>query len=107
VDLNARGIIVLAALISPYRAARDQARAAIGDRFIEIHVHAPLGVVIARDVKGLYRRALAGELAEFTGISAPYEPPLHPDITVDTSTALPAESAAQILAALPLTAHAA
>jgi len=103
-ELEGRGVIALAALISPYRAARESARAAIGD-FIEVYVRAPLEVVIARDVKGLYRRAIAGEITDFTGISAPYEPPLHPEITVDTTTASPVESAALILAALPLTAR--
>lgn len=80
------GVIVLTAFISPYRADRRRARAAAGDGFHEIYIKADLAVCEARDPKGLYRRARAGEIADFTGISAPYEPPDAPDLVVDTAT---------------------
>jgi adenylylsulfate kinase len=79
------GVINVTAFISPYRADRDQVRAlmAAGD-FIEAFVDCPLEVCERRDIKGLYKKARAGEIPEFTGISAPYEPPLEPEITVHT-----------------------
>lgn len=89
------GTIVMTAFISPYRADRDQARALIAeDRFVEVFVDCPLNVCEERDTKGLYKKARAGEIKEFTGISAPYEPPLNPEVTVDTA-ALSIEASAQ------------
>ncbi len=82
--LARNGTVAISAAISPYRAARDQARAEIG-RFVEVYVKCPLEVCIARDVKGLYRRALAGEIQNFTGVSDPYEEPLNPEIVIETS----------------------
>ena len=80
------GTIVMTAFISPYRADRDQARALIAeDRFVEVFVDCPLDVCEERDTKGLYKKARAGEIKEFTGISAPYEPPLNPEVTVNTA----------------------
>jgi len=80
------GVITLTAFISPYRADRQLAREVIGDeRFREVYLTTPLAVCEERDPKGLYKKARAGEIAEFTGVSAPYEPPLDPDITIDTS----------------------
>lgn len=79
------GIIVLSAFISPYRANRDAARELIGEAFIEIHVEADLATCESRDVKGLYAKARAGEIPDFTGISAPYEAPLNPELRVDTA----------------------
>ena len=80
------GTIVLTAFISPYRTDRDQARGLIADgRFVEVFVDCPLEVCEERDTKGLYKKARAGEIKEFTGISAPYEPPLNPEVTVDTA----------------------
>ncbi|MDE0683055.1 MAG: adenylyl-sulfate kinase [Candidatus Poribacteria bacterium] len=80
------GTIVMTAFISPYRADRDQARALIAeDRFVEVFVDCPLDVCEERDTKGLYKKARAGEIKEFTGISAPYEPPLDPELTVNTA----------------------
>jgi len=76
------GIIAICAFISPYRADRDRVRAAHAAAFHEIHVSAPLEVCEARDPKGLYRRARSGEIAQFTGISAPYEPPLAPELEI-------------------------
>jgi adenylylsulfate kinase len=82
--LARNGVFVLVAAISPFRQARDEARRTIGD-FIEIHVAPPLDECIRRDVKGLYAKALAGEIAQFTGISDPYEEPLSPELRIDTS----------------------
>ncbi|HEV8313484.1 MAG TPA: adenylyl-sulfate kinase, partial [Burkholderiaceae bacterium] len=85
--LNDAGLIVIAALVSPYRADRDLARRVIGStRFAEVHVAAPLAVCEARDPKGLYRKARAGLMPGLTGIDAPYEVPLSPSLTLDTST---------------------
>jgi adenylyl-sulfate kinase len=83
--LSRNGVIALVAAISPYRASRDEVRARVPN-FIEIYMQCPLDVLIQRDVKGLYRKALAGEIEKFTGISDPYEPPLQPDITIDSSS---------------------
>ena len=85
----------MTAFISPYCADRDQARALIAeDRFVEVFVDCPLDVCEERDTKGLYKKARAGEIKEFTGISAPYEPPLNPEVTVNTA-ALSIEECAQ------------
>jgi adenylylsulfate kinase len=78
------GVIALTAFISPYRGDRDKARAIAKDAFIEIYVKADIEVCESRDVKGLYKKARAGEIKEFTGISAPYEEPLNAEIVVDT-----------------------
>ena len=80
------GHLVLVSAISPLRADRDRARSLIpAMRFIEVHCSCPLSTCEARDTKGLYRRARAGELAEFTGISSPYEEPVAPEVQVDSS----------------------
>lgn len=85
------GMVVLTAFVSPYTADRDAVRALHPDgSFVEVFVDTPLEVCEARDVKGLYAKARAGEIAEFTGISAPYEPPPNPDIRVDTTQPLEA-----------------
>ncbi len=94
------GMIVLTAFISPYRADRDAARALVGDAFIEIHVQADLATCESRDVKGLYHKARAGEIADFTGVSAPYEEPLRPELVVDTAAHSVAECAGQVMALL-------
>ncbi len=83
--LAKHGVGVIAAAISPYASSREEVRglaAEAGVPFVEVFVQAPLEVLIARDVKGLYKKALAGELAHFTGVSDPYEPPEAPDVTV-------------------------
>jgi len=79
------GFIVITAFISPYRADRDGVRARAGDQFHEIHVAADLDVCEQRDPKGLYKKARAGEIPEFTGISAPYEAPHAPELVIDTA----------------------
>lgn len=97
--LTRNGVIVIVAAISPYRAARDQVRACIRN-FIEVYVACPIDVLTKRDAKGLYKRALAGELAHFTGVSDPYEPPTNAEEVIDSSIETPEESAAKILARL-------
>lgn len=82
--LARNGVYVIVAAVSPYRAAREAARALIGD-FVEVHVAPPLEECVARDTKGLYAKALAGEIPQFTGVSDPYEPPVSPDLALDTS----------------------
>jgi bifunctional enzyme CysN/CysC len=97
------GVVVLVPVISPYRAGRDHARdlhAAAGLPFLEVFVDVPLEVCEARDPKGLYAKARAGEVKGFTGVDDPYEPPLHPEIVVESATTEPAAAAAAILAAL-------
>ncbi|MDD4891569.1 MAG: adenylyl-sulfate kinase [Phycisphaerae bacterium] len=80
------GLIAITAFISPYRSTREAARSAAGPgRFLEVFCHAPLAVCEGRDTKGLYRRARAGELKDFTGIDAPYESPRSPDLLLDTA----------------------
>ena len=82
---NDAGIITLVPVISPFREDRENARAIVGeDRFFEIHVDTPLEVCEQRDVKGLYEKARAGEIEEFTGVSSPYEPPQNPALTIGT-----------------------
>lgn len=81
------GIIVLTAFISPFRTDRERARALIGeDRFLEVYCQCPLDVCEQRDVKGLYQRARAGQIPDFTGLTSPYEEPEHPALVVDTAT---------------------
>ncbi|HJQ71629.1 MAG TPA: adenylyl-sulfate kinase [Blastocatellia bacterium] len=98
--LARNGVTVLVSAISPYRQSRDDARRSIesdGVRFLEVYVRCPLQTLIERDVKGLYEKALAGEVRHFTGISDPYEAPLAPDCLVDSSTQTVDESLAEIL----------
>src|SRR5438034_4284487 len=89
--LTEAGAVVIVAAISPYRAARDAARAEIG-RFAEIHVSCPIEECIRRDVKGLYKKALAGQIEHFTGVSDPYEAPLRPELVVQTEREMPQRS---------------
>jgi bifunctional enzyme CysN/CysC len=92
------GLIVLTAFISPFRAERDMVRAMLPEgEFVEIFVDTPLEIAEARDVKGLYKKARAGQLKNFTGIDSPYEPPEHPDIRVNTVEMSPAEAAEYIV----------
>lgn len=79
------GLIAIAAFISPFRADRDLVRALLPDRFVEVHISTPLSVCEERDPKGLYRKARAGELKQFTGIDSPFEVPLTAELTLDTS----------------------
>ncbi len=97
--LSRNGVVAVASAISPYRDVRDSVRQDIG-RFVEVFVKCPLEVLIERDVKGLYKKALAGEIANFTGVSDPYEEPLNPEIVVDSSLETVEQSVARILAKL-------
>ncbi len=94
--LTRNGVIAIAAAISPYRETRDLVRRDIGS-FVEVYVKCPLQVCIERDTKGLYQRALRGEIANFTGISDPYEEPLSPEIVLHTDQETPEESASRVI----------
>jgi adenylyl-sulfate kinase len=89
--LSRNGVIAIAAAISPYREVRRSVRGRIPN-FVEVFVECPMDVLIARDVKGLYKRALSGELEHFSGISDPYEPPEAPELTVHSSQETPEQS---------------
>ena len=93
--LTRHGAFVIVAAISPYRAVRDEAREMIGN-FVEVHVRCPIDELVKRDTKGLYAKAIAGEIENFTGISDPYEEPLSPEVTVDTDQETPEVSLAKI-----------
>ena len=93
-------VITLVSFISPFRHERDTARDLIGADFVEIFVDTPIAVCEGRDPKGLYRRARKGEIAEFTGISSPYEPPEHPELVLHTDKETVEESVNRILAYL-------
>jgi adenylylsulfate kinase len=94
--LTRNDVVTIAAAISPYRAVRDEVRAQIG-RFVEVFVDVPLEIAIERDVKGLYKKALAGEIRGFTGVDDPYEPPLAPELALRTAEETPEQSVARIL----------
>jgi len=92
------GIVAIVALISPYREDRERAKALFAsDEFLEVYVKCPLDVCERRDPKGLYRKAREQALGEFTGVSAPYEEPVSPDVIVETDRMTPEEAAAHIL----------
>jgi adenylyl-sulfate kinase len=97
--LARNGVIAIAAAISPYRAIRDEVRAQ-HERFFEIYVKCSLDTLIARDVKGLYEKALRGEIANFTGISDPYEPPFNPELTIESDRESPEQSLSTLVKAL-------
>ncbi len=97
--LTRNGVVVLVSAISPYREARDTVRDRIGD-FVEVFVDAPLAVCEDRDVKGLYKKARAGEIKQFTGIDDPYEAPLNPEVHCHTDQQSLEESVAEIIAKL-------
>lgn len=97
--LTRNGVAVITAAISPYREIRDQVRAQIGD-MIEVYAKCSLEELTRRDVKGLYEKALRGEIQNFTGISDPYEEPLNPDVIVETDKETVDESLSKIVACL-------
>ena len=97
--LSRNGVIVIVSAISPYRSARDEVRRQI-PQFVEVYMECPLDVLIARDVKGLYKKALAGEIAHFTGVSDPYEPPLTPEVTIHSDRESPDEGVEKVWRAL-------
>ena len=94
--LSRNGVATLAAFVSPYREVRDYLRSEI-ETFVEVYVDCPLEVCIKRDVKGMYKKAIAGEIRNFTGISDPYEEPLNPEVVVKTDKETPTESALKVL----------
>lgn len=94
--LSRNGVAVLCAFISPYREARALARRETTN-FIEVYVAAPLAACAARDTKGLYAKAFAGEIPDFTGVNDPYEAPETPELVLHTDRETPAESAARLL----------
>ncbi len=96
--LTRNDVIAIASAISPYEDVREEVRNMIGrDKFVLVYVNAPLDELIKRDVKGLYKKALAGEIQNFTGISDPYEPPTDPDVVVNTHEETIEESLNKIL----------
>jgi bifunctional enzyme CysN/CysC len=96
--MNEAGVTIIVALISPFRQDRATARATIGpDRFLEVFVDAPLEVCESRDPKGLYAKARSGQVPEFTGISSPYEPPVAPDVHLQTAAVSPEEAARKVM----------
>jgi adenylylsulfate kinase len=95
--LASHGVAVLVAAISPYREARERVRASVPN-FVEVHVAAPVTTCAERDVKGLYAKALAGEIKNFTGVSDPYEPPAAPEISLHTEAETVEQSVEQVLA---------
>ena len=97
--LSRNGVIAVAAAISPYRETRDWVRSQV-EHFVEVYARCPLEKLVERDVKGLYKKALAGEIKEFTGVSDPYEEPLQPEVIIDAHLETPEESADKIWAKL-------
>ena len=95
--LTRNGVGVIVSAISPFKEARDQVRRRIID-FVEVYVDAPLEVCAERDVKGLYKKAFAGEIEQFTGVSDPYEPPAAPELHIKTDEESPEESARRVIA---------
>jgi adenylyl-sulfate kinase len=94
--LTRNGVAVLCSFISPYREVRARSRQEIGD-FVEVYCHASMDTLIARDVKGLYKKAMAGEIENFTGISDPYEAPENPEVTIDSGAETLEQSLAKVL----------
>ena len=94
--LTRNGVAVLATFVSPYRARRAQAREEIGE-FVEVYTRTPVEVCIERDVKGMYKKALAGEISNFTGIDDPYEEPEDPELVLDTALESIEESVGKVL----------
>jgi len=94
--LSRNGIVAIAAAISPYRAGRDEIRTRVPN-FVEVYMKCPLDVLVDRDVKGLYKHALAGEIPQFTGVSDPYEAPLAPEVVIDSSCESPEQGVERIL----------
>ncbi|MGB3634889.1 MAG: adenylyl-sulfate kinase [Rubrobacteraceae bacterium] len=98
--LTRNGVGVIVSAISPYKEARDEVRRDIGEDFLEVFVDAPLDVCADRDVKGLYKKAFAGEIKEFTGVSDPYEAPAVPELHIKTDEEEPQDSARRVIGKL-------
>jgi adenylyl-sulfate kinase len=98
--LSRNGVVAIAAAISPYREIRDEVRGKVG-RFVEVYVSAPIDVLAERDVKGLYKKALRGEIKNFTGVDDPYEPPQTPEVVCHSDgSETPQQSAAKVICKL-------
>lgn len=97
--LTRNDVVAIAAAISPYREVRDELRRDIGN-FVEVYVRCPIAVLAERDVKGLYKKALAGEIKNFTGVDDPYESPLAAEVVVETDVETPEQSAIRIITRL-------
>ena len=95
--LSRNGVGVIVSAISPFKEVRDAVRRSVGEDFIEVYVDAPLEVCAERDVKGLYKKAFAGEIEHFTGVSDPYEPPSAPELHIKTDEEEPPESARRVV----------
>ena len=102
--LTRNGVVAIAAAISPYRESREYARKNVSN-YVETFVKCPLEVLIERDPKGLYRKALAGEIQHFTGVSDPYEEPVNPEVTVETDKESLGESVRKIISTLEALGH--
>jgi adenylyl-sulfate kinase len=94
--LTRNNVVAIATAISPYREIRDEVRREIGN-FVEVYVECPLEVLMERDVKGLYKKALAGEITNFTGVNDPYEPPLNPEVVIHSDRETVEESVEKIM----------
>ncbi len=95
--LSQEGKFVIVALVSPLRSVRQEAREQIGDGFLEVYLNCPLAECIKRDVKGMYKKALKGEILNFTGVHQPYEEPISPDLILYTAIEDPEESLKKLL----------
>lgn len=95
--LTKHGVIVIASFVSPYRENREYARGLIGDRFVEVFTDSSVEACMKRDVKGMYKKALAGEIKQFTGVSDPYERPERPELLLKTDEEKPEESMAKLM----------
>lgn len=98
--LTRNDVVAIAAAISPYRAIRDENRERVGGRFVEVYCQCPLEVLADRDVKGLYKKAMRGEIKNFTGVDDPYEPPLNPEVIIESDRETVEQSAAKVIAKL-------
>ncbi|HEY6395563.1 MAG TPA: adenylyl-sulfate kinase [Candidatus Binataceae bacterium] len=97
--LSRNGVIAISAAISPYRDVRDEVRGH-HERFFEVFIKCPIDILVERDVKGLYKKALKGEIGSFTGVSDPYEEPLNPELVIDSSLEQAEESLSKLLSKL-------
>jgi adenylylsulfate kinase len=98
--LTRNGVIAIASAISPYRDIRDEVRQDIGENFIEVFAECPLDELVKRDVKGLYEKAIRGEIKNFTGVSDPYEEPLKPEVVLHTAVEAIEESLRKVIGVL-------
>ena len=98
--LTRNDVVAIAAAISPYREIRDENRQRVGGRFVEVFATCPIDVLAERDTKGLYKKALRGEIKNFTGVNDPYEEPLHPEVVFESDKETPEQSAAKVMAKL-------